>query len=587
MSQLGGNMELISTSTSILIERDSSNTKGTCVGVESSSSRGRFVACSTSSNSSSFTICFRGCAPSLTFLSRSMEEGSMGSSSEPMGMGIVVATLLLANGSQSVPSPTAPPSHYTASFNRSLFPVDFVFGAGSAAYQSEGAANMDGRGASIWDTFTKQNPEKIADHSNGDVADDFYHRYKDDIKVVKEMGLDSFRFSISWSRIFPKGKGAINPLGVKFYNNVIDEILANGLKPFVTLFHWDLPQALEDEYGGLLSPKVVEDFREYADFCFKTFGDRVKHWVTLNEPLSYSTNGYNGGTFAPGRCSNYVGNCSAGNSATEPYIVAHHFILSHAAAVRVYKTKYQAHQKGQIGVTLVTHYFEPKNNNDADRQAATRALEFMLGWYAHPITYGDYPASMRSSVGERLPKFTKSESQMIKGSYDFLGVNYYSTYYAENAAPTTNKSFFTDMLATLSNDRNGVTLGKSTDLGWLYVYPRGIHGLATYIMKTYKNPPVYITENGVAQSRNDSIPIDVARKDGIRIRYHDNHLKFLLQAIKEGANVKGYYAWSYSDSYEWDAGYTVRFGLIYVDFKNNLKRYPKYSAFWLQKFLLK
>ncbi|QHO28325.1 hypothetical protein HN51_025827 [Arachis hypogaea] len=509
-------------------------------------------------------------------------------------MEVIVPTLLLclltlvAGGTpSSSPTPSIHPTHYTSTFNRSLFPPDFLFGVGTSAYQVEGAADIDGRGASIWDTFTKQHPEKIWDKSTGNPGAGFYHHYKDDIKVVKEMGLDSFRFSISWSRIFPKGKGAINPLGVKFYNNVIDEILANGLKPFVTLFHWDLPQALEDEYGGLLSPKVVEDFREYADFCFKTFGDRVKHWVTLNEPLSYSTNGYNGGTFAPGRCSNYVGNCSAGNSATEPYIVAHHFILSHAAAVRVYKTKYQAHQKGQIGVTLVTHYFEPKNNNDADRQAATRALEFMLGWYAHPITYGDYPASMRSSVGERLPKFTKSESQMIKGSYDFLGVNYYSTYYAENAAPTTNKSFFTDMLATLSNDRNGVTLGKSTDLGWLYVYPRGIHGLATYIMKTYKNPPVYITENGVAQSRNDSIPIDVARKDGIRIRYHDNHLKFLLQAIKEGANVKGYYAWSYSDSYEWDAGYTVRFGLIYVDFKNNLKRYPKYSAFWLQKFLLK
>ncbi|KAL1300247.1 hypothetical protein HN51_044924 [Arachis hypogaea] len=500
-----------------------------------------------------------------------------------------VATLLLANGSQSASSPTTPPSHYTASFNRSLFPVDFVFGAGSAAYQSEGAANIDGRGASIWDTFTKQNPEKIADHSNGDVADDFYHRYKSDIKFAKEIGLDSIRFSISWPRIFPEGKGKVNALGVKFYNDLIDEILSNGLIPFVTLFHWDLPQALEDEYGGFLGSQIVVDFGNYAEFCFKTFGDRVKHWVTLNEPLSFSMNGYNGGTFAPGRCSNYVGNCSAGNSATEPYIVAHHLILSHAAAVSLYKTNYQAYQEGQIGITLVTHWMEPKSNSAADRKAAKRALDFWFGWFAHPITYGDYPESMRSLVGSRLPKFKKHESEYVKGSFDFLGVNYYTTNFAENALSTNtvNQSFLTDMHTVLSTVRRGVAVGIPTALNWLFIYPKGLHHLLLYIKDNYKNPTIYITENGVAEANNASKPIKEALKDSIRIRYHDGHLKSLLQAIKDGVNVKGYYAWSFLDDFEWDAGYTFRFGLIYVDFRNNLRRYLKYSAYWLKMFLVK
>ncbi|XP_057454108.1 vicianin hydrolase-like isoform X2 [Lotus japonicus] len=501
---------------------------------------------------------------------------------------ILSLVTLLASGTESA-SPSVHPSHdFAAAFNRSLFPSDFLFGIGSSAYQAEGAASIDGRGPSIWDTFTKHHSEKIWDHSSGNVGADFYHRYKNDIKVVKEMGLDSFRFSISWSRIFPKGKGRVNKLGVKFYNNLINEILSNGLTPFVTLFHWDLPQVLEDEYGGFLSPKVVGDFHDYADVCFKTFGDRVKHWVTLNEPYSYTINGYHGGTFAPGRCSNYVGNCTFGDSATEPYIVAHHLILAHAAAAKLYKNKYQAHQKGKIGISLVTLFFIPKSNNVADREAASRALDFFLGWFAHPITYGDYPKSMRSLVGYRLPKFTKQQSQSLKGSSDFLGVNYYTTYFAEHIPPTSiNKTYYRDMQAKLSPLRNGLAIGTPTALNWLFVYPKGIHQLLRHIKDNYKNPPLYITENGIAEVRNDSIPINEARKDSIRIRYHDSHLKSLLEAIKDGVNLKGYYAWSFSDSYEWDAGYTVRFGLIYVDYKNNLRRYPKYSAFWLKKFLLK
>ncbi|KAL6311869.1 hypothetical protein AAG906_021566 [Vitis piasezkii] len=213
----------------------------------------------------------------------------------------------------------------SAIFSRRSFPPGFVFGAASSAYQYEGAAHEGGKGRSIWDTFTAKHPEKISDGSTGN----------EDIKLLKFIGMDAMRFSISWSRVLP-----MNKEGVKFYNNVINELLANGLKPFVTLFHWDLPQALEDEYGGFLSRKIVDDYRDYVDFCFKQFGDRVKHWITLNEPYVFNYYGYSTGTYAPGRCSNYSGTCASGNSATEPYIVAHNLLLSHAAGVKLYKENY-------------------------------------------------------------------------------------------------------------------------------------------------------------------------------------------------------------------------------------------------------
>ncbi|KAJ7949108.1 Beta-glucosidase [Quillaja saponaria] len=487
---------------------------------------------------------------------------------------------------------TAIPSHhFRLPFNRSSFPAGFIFGVGSAAYQSEGAAVIDGRGPSIWDTFTRQHPEKIWDHSNGDVADDFYHRYKEDIKLLKKIGLDSFRFSISWSRILPKGKisGGVNPLGVKFYNNLINELLSNGIKPLVTLLHYDTPQALEDEYGSFLSPKIVKDFVDYADFSFKTFGDRVKLWVTLNEPNGLAMNGYNGGTFAPGRCSNYVGNCTAGNSATEPYIAAHHLLLAHAAAVKLYKDKYQGHQKGEIGITIVTHWFEPKFQTEASRSAASRALDFFFGWFAHPVIYGDYPKSLKSSVGKRLPRFSQNQSKLLKGSLDFLGLNYYTTNYAEPAPLSNgvNLNYVGDRHATLTTEKNGKPIGTPTALNWLFIYPKGLRELLLYLKEHYKNPPIIITENGLADANNSTLPIKDALKDSLRIRYLHGHLSYLLKAIKEGVNVKGYYAWTFWDDFEWDAGYTVRFGFTFVDFKNNLKRHLKDSAYWFKSFLLR
>ncbi|GAB4832675.1 hypothetical protein Ancab_006692 [Ancistrocladus abbreviatus] len=269
-----------------------------------------------------------------------------------------------------------------APLHRHLFPPDFIFGASSSAYQYEGAAYEDGRGMSIWDKFTKDFPEKIADHSDGSVAVDFYHRYKEDIQLMKEMGLDSFRFSISWPRILPTGKisGGVNAAGVQFYNNLIDELIANGIKPTVTLYHWDLPQALQQEYCGFLSPLIVENFKNYADLCFELFGDRVKIWTTLNEPNLSTWFGYDLGTLAPGRCSNYEGTCPTGNSATEPYIVAHHLLLCHAAAVDIYRKKHQASQKGKIGLVLATDWYMPYDHRFSSHSATTRTNAFHMGW---------------------------------------------------------------------------------------------------------------------------------------------------------------------------------------------------------------
>ncbi|EXC42160.1 Beta-glucosidase 17 [Morus notabilis] len=349
---------------------------------------------------------------------------------------------------------TKPSTHYSKPFNRSSFPRDFVFGAGSSAYQSEGAALIEGRGPSVWDSFARKHADKIPGRSNGDVADDFYHHYKEDIKLMKKIGLDSFRFSISWSRILPKGKmsGGVNLHGVNFYNNLINELLSSGIEPFVTLHHFDTPLALEDEYTSWLSPKIVNDYLDYADFCFKTFGDRVKFWVTINEPNSLCINGYDIGIMAPGRCSSYAGNCTAGNSATEPYIAAHHMLLAHATAVKLYREKYQPYQKGKIGISIISAWFVPKSQTAAGHRAAYRGLDFLFGWIAHPITYGDYPITIRSTVGKRLPKFTKAQSKLLKGSFDFLGLNYYTTFYVEHAPLSNgvNQSYDADRQATLT-----------------------------------------------------------------------------------------------------------------------------------------
>ncbi|XP_061361379.1 cyanogenic beta-glucosidase-like isoform X1 [Gastrolobium bilobum] len=484
--------------------------------------------------------------------------------------------------------------------NRSSFPAGFIFGTASSAYQYEGAAMEGGRGPSIWDTFTHKYPEKIKDGSNGDIADDSYHRYKEDIGIMKYMNLDAYRFSISWSRVIPKGKlsAGVNHEGINYYNNLINKLVANGLQPYVTIFHWDVPQVLEDEYGGFLSPHIVDDFRDYAELCFKEFGDRVKHWITLNEPRSVSKNGYANGRFAPGRCSDWLKlNCTGGDSGTEPYLAAHYQLLAHADAAKLYKTKYQASQKGFIGITLNSDWFVPVSKEKSDCDAARRALDFMFGWYMEPLTKGEYPKSMQSMVGNRLPKFSKEEAKQLKGSFDFLGLNYYSSFYASYAPHLrgARPALQTDALVNVTNQHDGKPLGPMNSISnfvqaasnWLCIYPRGFRQLLLFIKKNYNNPTIYITENGYDEFNDPTLSLEEALIDTYRVDYFYRHLYYLQTAIRDGVNVKGYFAWSLLDNMEWDSGYTVRFGLVFVDFKDGLKRYPKLSALWFKNFLNK
>ncbi|CAN1761068.1 Beta-glucosidase 13, partial [Linum perenne] len=411
--------------------------------------------------------------------------------------------------------------------------------------QYEGAVTEDGRGPSIWDTFTKKYPEKIRDHSSGANGTDSYHRYKEDVSIMKSLGFDAYRFSISWSRILPRGTigGGINQQGIDYYNNLINELISNGIQPVVTLFHWDLPQALESKYGGFLSSKIVDDFRGYAEVCFDKFGDRVKQWITLNEPFSYASSGYGDGSMAPGRCSTASGfNCTAGgDSGTEPYIVAHHLLLAHAAAVKLYR-------------------------------------------YMGPITSGSYPENMVKLVGKRLPKFLIEESRILKGSYDFLGLNYYTSSYVTDAAcPTRNPTYFTDACVTITSQRNGIPIGPQAGSEWLYVYPEGIQHLLVYIKRMYNNPLIYITENGVSELDESGTS---SLNDSHRVDSYTRHLAFVRNAILNyGVNVKGFFAWSLLDNFEWRDGYLVRFGLVHVDYKHGLKRSPKKSAYWFKRFL--
>ncbi|WVZ02096.1 hypothetical protein V8G54_022902 [Vigna mungo] len=433
--------------------------------------------------------------------------------------------------------------------NRNSFPTGFIFGTASSAYQYEGAANEGGRGPSIWDTFTDKYPEKIEDRSNGDVAVDSYHRYKEDVQIMKNMNLDAYRISISWSRILPNGtlSGGINQKGIDYYNNLINELLANGLEPFVTLFHWDLPQSLEDEYGGFLSPHSVKDFQDYAELCFKEFGDRVKKWITLNEPYSYSNKGYALGRHAPGRCSDWWSpNCNGGDSGTEPYLATHHQLLAHAAAVNVYRTKFM-----------------------------------------DPLTRGDYPEIMRSLVKSRLPKFTKEQSKLLINSFDFLGINYYTANFVSDAPELRNAraSYMTDPLVNCSFVCDGKLIGENVVSDWLYVYPKGFREVLLYTKEKYNNPLIYITENGVSEYDDHSLSLEESLLDIYRVDYHYGHLYYLLDAMKNGVNVKGYFVWSLLDNFEWESGYIKRFGMNFVDYKNGLKRYSKLSALWFKDFL--
>nr|GEW85478.1 beta-glucosidase 12 [Tanacetum cinerariifolium] len=471
----------------------------------------------------------------------------------------VIYAFSTIKGLEAISNVGLPPNWGLSTINRSSFPDDFIFGSASSSFQNEGGANDDGRAPSIWDTFARKHPDKIVDHSNAITATDI-----------------------------GKISSGINEHGVAYYNKLINELRSNDIEPFVTVFHWDLPQALEDEYGGFLSSRVVDDFRDFAELCYRRFGDRVKNWITFNEPWSYSVGGYEKGNYAPGRCSNFIGNCTAGDSGIEPYIVAHNMLLAHAASVKLYHDTYKGPQNGRIGISLVTRWMVPYSDAKLHKDAALRALDFDFGWFLNPLTFGEYPESMRINVGNRLPRFTAEESYNLRNSLDFLGLNYYTANYVQHVseAVTDNMTRSSDAQAYLTSERNGVAIGNKGGSEWLRSYPQGLHDLLVYIKNNYNNPPIYITENGVDEQNNSSLSLRIVLQDDFRVQYYAGHLQKLLQAINAaGVNVKGYFAWSLLDSFGWDRGYAVRFGLHFVDYGNELRRYPKFSSTWFTNFL--
>ncbi|RZC68376.1 hypothetical protein C5167_031633 [Papaver somniferum] len=480
-------------------------------------------------------------------------------------------------------------SNLTPKFRRDDFPSEFVFGAGTSAYQVEGAVAEDGRSPCIWDTYTHDG--KAVDNSTADIAADEYHKYKEDVKLMSELGLEAYRFSISWSRLIPNGRGEINPKGLKYYNNLINELINRGIQPHVTLCHLDLPQILDDEYAGWLSPKIIEDFTAYAEVCFREFGNRVAHWTTINEPNSMSTSSYDTGRWPPQRCTNPTAggdiNCTTGNSSTEPYIAMHNALLAHASAAAIYKEKYQGKQKGVIGLNAYAFWCTSFTNSSSDIKATHRAREFLIGWTINPLVYGDYPDIMRGKVGSRLPHFTKQESELIKRSWDFIGLNHYYTVYIEddpkNSSETALIDYFSDMGVKMAGFKDNTPVPASQfSLSSSASNPPGLLSLLNYMKDSYGNPPIYVQENGYGAPQNESL------NDIERMNYVSGFIENTLRAIRNGANAKGYFVWSFLDVYEVLFGYQSRYGLVHVDLDDNqLKRTPKLSALWYSNFLKK
>lgn len=469
---------------------------------------------------------------------------------------------------------------------RASFPEGFMFGTSGAAYQYEGAAHEGGKGLSIWDTYTRQ-PGKVADNSTGDVAVDQYHRYAEDIWLMKDINMDAYRFSISWPRIFPKGVGDVNWEGVRYYDILIDELMKFNIQPFVTIYHWDMPQYLQDTMGGWLNPDIIEPYTKFATFCFQRWGPKVKHWTTMNEIHIFAGFGYgNRGIMAPGRCSDRTA-CAAGNSDTEPYLVSHHALLAHALVVDIYRREFKGAQKGVIGLTEDTTWFYPLDpNSTEDQRAAREAQEGSLGWYFDPLVFGDYPASMRKALGDRLPTFTKEQSELLKGSFDYLAINHYSSSYATFRDGIPTKIAKINGQISLTPLRDGVEIGEPSGSFWLFDEPTGMRKILAWVRERYNNPTLYILENGVSETDTDEyMPLADQLKDTARIRYHHGYMQNLLLGIRDGSDVRGYFAWSLLDNFEWSGGFAERFGLYYVDYKNGLARYPKSSAMWFQKIL--
>lgn len=434
------------------------------------------------------------------------------------------------------------------------FPQNFIWGSATASYQIEGAANEDGRGPSIWDKFSRI-PGAVANGDTGDIACDHYHRYKDDIKLMKKIGLNGYRFSISWSRIFPKGFGEINEKGVEFYNNLVDELLANGIEPVVTLYHWDLPQALQD-IGGWENRDTVDYFVDYAVYMFKILGDRVKKWTTHNEPWVAAFAG------------NFAGRHAPGNTDLKLTVqISHHLILAHAKVVKAYRKLNQ--QDGKIGIVLDLHPIVPATASKEDYETSILVDGYQNRWFLDPVLKGKYPEDILKFYKEKLnaPIIMPGDMETIADNHvDYLGVNYYFRKIVKKSED--NGIFqFEEVKAEGA---------KCTEMGW-EVYPKALYDLLIRIKEEYNDPHIYIAENGAA-FKDDKFKEGIVEDDD-RIEFLKGHFLEAYKAIQAGVKLEAYYVWSLLDNFEWAHGYNKRFGLIYIDYKTQ-ERILKKSALW-------
>lgn len=437
-----------------------------------------------------------------------------------------------------------------------VFPSDFCWGTATAAFQIEGAHSEDGKGESIWDRFTRL-PGKIADGKNGEVACDHYHRYREDLRLMKEIGLNSYRFSVAWPRIFPEGRGQVNQKGVDFYKALLEGLKEHGIRPMLTLYHWDLPQHLQSR-GGWANSETTESFVEYAVTLFRELGDLVDFWITFNEPWCISFLGYQTGVHAPGE-----------QDDKSALIAAHNLLLAHGETVKAFRAE---GLKSQIGITLNLSPVHPLTASEADRNAALLVDSYHNRWFLDPVFRGEYPAELFSIFCDHFGDFTKGRGGIAVAAQpiDFLGINYYTRQVIANNPK--NRFLQAEYIAPE---------GDYTEMGW-EVYPQGIYEILERVDKDYGPLPLYITENGAAFP--DKLEGDRVH-DSRRIDYLEKHIKMLHHALEKGIPLKGYYIWTLMDNFEWGYGFTKRFGILYTDYENNLRRVWKDSARWLQDFL--
>ncbi|MEJ2325568.1 MAG: GH1 family beta-glucosidase [Chromatiaceae bacterium] len=428
-----------------------------------------------------------------------------------------------------------------------LFPEGFLWGAATSAYQIEGSPLADGAGPSIWHRFSRS-PGKVANGDTGDVACDHYRRWADDVALMAALGLGAYRLSVAWGRVMPEGRGPVNPKGLAFYERLVDRLLSCGIVPMVTLYHWDLPAALDDR-GGWLNRDSAGWFADYAVAVFRTLADRVRLWVTINEPWVVAVGGYLQGDYAPGH-----------RSIAETPLVANNLLRAHASAVEGYR----AWGRHQIGIAVNLEPQHALSDSPADTAAAQRRDAFVNRWFLDPLLLGRYPPELTAAFGDAWPRFPEEDLKRIHGKPDFLGVNYYS------------RALVREDLAAVPLRASSARLGQraQTAMGW-EVYPRGLREILLWIKGRYGNPPVYVTENGAAF--DDPIPVRGEVQDPLRVDYLRRHLMAAASARREGVDLRGYFAWSLLDNFEWAHGYAKRFGLVHVDFPTQRRR-PKASA---------